>query len=425
MGKLSFFTLFIEKVAFYMGLCYCAFTIEEGAFFKMEYITTKEAAIKWNISTSRITLLANEGRIPGAYRLGKSWLIPASATKPEPRKANHTGLDINEADDFSFPLYHFRPDWSYIKENVLSEQQQRLLMAETAVLECRFSDAYPILEELLKSSDDIVIEIGCLWNAGICCIGLNKPDDFTRFFLRLQMLLSEDFPHHNDLMVIYDSLNTYVETIDSATNSDSFNTDIHEHAIPLACLHNGYVLLAREAVNPGSADTTLMELNLRFLNNTSAVVAIEMMHCHLLGIYFLRQDMNEAEKHAKAVLKMAFENKYYYPLVMYYRFYAEVFSPILELYPVDFQDHCHSLISEYEKNNDAFFSFFNEYSLFAKLTKAEYSYAQGVFMGLTNVLIADRLGVSQQTVKRRLAGIYDKLGVNSKKELVEYMYKYM
>lgn len=391
----------------------------------MEYITTKEASIKWGITTSRITLLANEGRIPGAYRLGKSWLIPASATKPEPRKANHTGIARKEADDFSFPLYHFRPDWSYIKESKLSDQKQHLLTAETAVLECRFSDAYPILEDILKSPEDIVTEIGSLWNTGICCIGLNKPDDFTRFFLRFQMLLSKDFPHHDDLKIIYDILNTYVETIDSATNDDSINTEIHEQAIPLACLQNGYVHLAKEAVNPGSADTTLMELNLRFLNNTSAVAAIEIMHCHLLDIYYLRQDMANAEKHAKAVIKIAFENKYYFPLVTYYRFNVEVFSPILELYPNDFRDHCYKLIAEYETNINAFFAFFNEHSIFAKLTKAEYPYAQGVFMRLTNVLIAEKLGVSQQTVKRRLTKIYEKLGVSTKRELAEYMYKYI
>ena len=391
----------------------------------MEYITTKEASIKWNISTSRITLLANEGRIPGAYRLGKSWLIPATANKPEPRKANHTGLAREEADDFFFPLYHFRSDWSYIRESKLSEQQKRLLTAETAVLECRFSDAYPILDEILKYPDDIFTEIGCLFNAGICCIGLDKPDDFTRFYMRLQMLLLKDFPHHDDLMVIYDTLKTFVDTLDSTSHSFAFNTDIHEQAIPLACLQIGYVHLANEAINPGSADTTLMELILRFLNNTSAVIAIEILHCHLLDIYLLRQNMDKAEKHAKAIVKIAFENKYFYPLVTYYRFNAEVFSPILETYPKDFRDHCYKLISEYEKNNDAFFAFFNEHSLFAKLTKAEYPYVQCVFMGFTNAVIAEKLGVSQQTVKRRLAGIYEKLGVSTKKELTEYIYKYM
>ena len=61
----------------------------------MEYITTKEASEKWGISTTRITILANQGRIPGAQRLGKSWLIPASATKPSTGRTCSFGMSLH------------------------------------------------------------------------------------------------------------------------------------------------------------------------------------------------------------------------------------------------------------------------------------------------------------------------------------------
>lgn len=86
----------------------------------MEYITTKEASAKWGISPTRITIPANEGRIPGAYRLGRRWLIPASATKPKEFKPSRSGANKIEPDTFSFPLYHLRPDWNSDKEAELS-----------------------------------------------------------------------------------------------------------------------------------------------------------------------------------------------------------------------------------------------------------------------------------------------------------------
>ena len=159
----------------------------------MEYISTKEAAAKWGISTTRITILANEGRIPGAKRIGRNWMIPASATKPVERKPHQSKVskdDTSEANDFSFPLYHFRADWNPMTKTQLSKQQQLLLTAETAVLECRFADAYPLLTSILNEPDDIVTEIGCLWNTGICCVAMNKSDEFSRIFLRLKLLLS-------------------------------------------------------------------------------------------------------------------------------------------------------------------------------------------------------------------------------------------
>lgn len=48
----------------------------------MEYITVKEIAQKWNISTRRVQILCSQGRIRGVYRFGKSWMIPADAPLP-------------------------------------------------------------------------------------------------------------------------------------------------------------------------------------------------------------------------------------------------------------------------------------------------------------------------------------------------------
>lgn len=45
-------------------------------------ITVKEAAIMWGITERRVTVLCKEGRIEGAYKKGRSWMIPADAEKP-------------------------------------------------------------------------------------------------------------------------------------------------------------------------------------------------------------------------------------------------------------------------------------------------------------------------------------------------------
>ena len=48
----------------------------------MEYMTTKEAVEKWNISERRIRQLLQDGRIEGAVKVGNSWNIPIDADKP-------------------------------------------------------------------------------------------------------------------------------------------------------------------------------------------------------------------------------------------------------------------------------------------------------------------------------------------------------
>lgn len=322
-------------------------------------------------------------------------------------------------------MYPFRPDWNTSKEAQLSEQQRDLLLAENAVLECRFTDAYPLLQSILSAPDDICIEISCLWNVGICCIALNKPDDFYKIFLRLQLLLSEDFPHRDDLTITLDILKTYVETISSAASNDDCNTDIHDQCLPLLYLKLGYENLTKEAMTPGSADTTLLKLGLRYLKTNNVTIAIEMLHCHLLGIYYLRQNMTAAENHAREVVRIAFENKLYFPLVTYFRYFIPALSPILEQYPEDFQNHCQKLISEYEKNFTAFLSSLNRYSVVSKLTNEDYPYIYAVLMDLSVNHIMDKFKVSKSTVNRRLAKIYKIFNVQNKKELKDYLHNYM
>lgn len=47
------------------------------------FMTVQQAAEKWDISDRRVRTLCNEGKIPGAYRDGKSWKIPIDAQKPD------------------------------------------------------------------------------------------------------------------------------------------------------------------------------------------------------------------------------------------------------------------------------------------------------------------------------------------------------
>ena len=48
----------------------------------VNYISIKEASEKWDISHSRIRLLCREGRIEGAIKIGRNWVIPSDTAKP-------------------------------------------------------------------------------------------------------------------------------------------------------------------------------------------------------------------------------------------------------------------------------------------------------------------------------------------------------
>lgn len=54
------------------------------------YITTQEAAQKWNISARQVQILCKNNRIEGAVQINRIWLIPANVSKPTtPININH------------------------------------------------------------------------------------------------------------------------------------------------------------------------------------------------------------------------------------------------------------------------------------------------------------------------------------------------
>lgn len=52
----------------------------------MDFITIKEAALKWQLSSRRVQVLCSQGRIDGAFKHGNAWFIPKEANKPEQKK---------------------------------------------------------------------------------------------------------------------------------------------------------------------------------------------------------------------------------------------------------------------------------------------------------------------------------------------------
>lgn len=60
----------------------------------MDYITAKEAAGKWGITDRMVLHYCVSGRIDGAMKMGKMWIIPNSAIKPQDKRYKNSGKTI-------------------------------------------------------------------------------------------------------------------------------------------------------------------------------------------------------------------------------------------------------------------------------------------------------------------------------------------
>ena len=50
---------------------------------RMEYLSITQTSEKWGLSKRRIQVLCQDGRLPGAMKVGSYWAIPIDAVKPK------------------------------------------------------------------------------------------------------------------------------------------------------------------------------------------------------------------------------------------------------------------------------------------------------------------------------------------------------
>ena len=66
----------------------------------MEFITVKEAAEKWGVGVRRVQILCAQDRVKGAYRFGKSWMIPQNAVLPNAYRTEEEKLPMPRRSPF-------------------------------------------------------------------------------------------------------------------------------------------------------------------------------------------------------------------------------------------------------------------------------------------------------------------------------------
>ena len=143
----------------------------------MEYLKICEVAEKWGISQRRLQILCANGKIEGAKRFGRAWMIPDSAKKPlDGRTKASRGLgDTDSEGDVSLPrntpflhmtnLYN-EPGCAnnVFRELAYYPEAQILFSAEVAYLRGEIDKVYDIATYLLHKHSGyyVVLSAGML-----------------------------------------------------------------------------------------------------------------------------------------------------------------------------------------------------------------------------------------------------------------------
>ena len=140
----------------------------------MNFITAKDAAQEWGVSIRRVQILCNQERIKGAYRFGKSWMIPSTAVLPNARrKDEEPTLPMPRKSPFldMTNLYHKAGDADACIEMLINQPEAHaLLEAQLAYRRGEIEKVYEQARYFLQSHSGFYAVLGGAMLLAQCAI---------------------------------------------------------------------------------------------------------------------------------------------------------------------------------------------------------------------------------------------------------------
>ena len=161
------------------------------------YLSVREAAEKWGVSERRINQYCSEGRIPGAEKIGKSWVIPADADKPgDPRKrknqsVSHKTPNVPELFPGFMPLLNTRFEPGRCMETIEKMKagpKKDIAMAEYRYFSGQAEKAMQDTEVYLTSTDG-AIRLSACWIFAYSCLTAGRIDHARHALQEIQNTL--------------------------------------------------------------------------------------------------------------------------------------------------------------------------------------------------------------------------------------------
>jgi len=382
------------------------------------FLSTKDHSEKWGISQSRVLRLAESGRIKGAVLFGNNWMFPADAKKPADGRTREGKSGIQQDSAFRFPLFLNPGDVARIDS--LSQEERLLMQGQKAFHACLIEEAKRILSPLSDNAKNRYVRIAALVQCCYIAIYENDPE-YDIILWRLKFELSQDFPYKKEMMLL-----NYLFEVDYGYYGsilDDFSVDSDYVYHPTAF----YVLLLITLIPIEAGDLSLLsrirydtyEALCQQMEREGHFFEAQQLHFLLLIVYQLQGNDEGSAFHIRRGLTLAMEYDFIFSAAFYRGYYLGQFDRVLEEFPRDFADRIRSSGELLHQRFMQFTESRQNPSFLGFLSDQEFEFAFLASQGYTNREIANRLNISEKTVSRKYSEIYDKLGITSKKALIE------
>lgn len=395
----------------------------------MKFETATQTAQRLGVTVRAVQKWAKDGKIVGAQKVGRDWIIPLGATILPKHSKEQIGSIENALLDTPYPLfqipYTVGEDIAYVKR-ISDTDKRNLRLAQMYYFMGELDKTIQITEPYL-TSDDVSLRISCAMFyafANLCGDHIYK----TRFaadiiYREIEKLdLDDEQSFEQNALVIFAAVVLKTQLHIPFENIPLIEGHIKymsEGLKMMACYLSAYkaYLSGDYERSIGIAQTAV--------NCTVNHYPVCLMYCYIICaidyINLLKTD--KAHEYIQKAWEIAHKHKFFMPFVEHYSLFQGLLESNFKKSHSKDYDNILALVRKYNTGWYTVYNARNKGSVTFELTPTEFTIAMLYSRGWRAKEIAAHIHISERTVSNYIQIIYEKLNVNSRKALENYLLK--
>ncbi len=388
----------------------------------MNFETAQKAAKRLGVTVRAIQKWAKEGKIPYSHKVGRDWMIPTDAVSPG-KKRPAEKKTISSA---TYPLTRFYVGGSideYIS-SLVSKDEKSMARCEYLYMIGELQESEKVTAAFLTSSDEGVRTMSALYSIFLN-LSMGNLDKSGHASEIIKGFLEKSLEEENESYVAVGILSVLAAKlalhlpIGEIPKMSEYVKYLDKGLRAFGCYLIAYdeYLEKRYEKSLGVSETAL------YLCEDNYVVGKIYLHIVSAMSYINLFDTESAKAHIEKAYDLASPVGIIMPFVEHYNLLGGLLENTLKL---EHTEYYNKILETSKQYNSSWIEIYNQNvdtPVADNLTNIEFTIAMLYSRNWRVKEIASHLHLSERTVTNYISYIYDKLHINSKKELEKYMFK--
>lgn len=402
----------------------------------MEYLKIAEIAKKWGLSERGVQALCAQGKIEGASRFGRSWMIPKDAVKPVDgrtkagRKLTNENMPLPRKTPFLYmtDLYHTPGTADSVGESLTyNHEAQVLFEAEVAYSRGDIDKVYESANYLLGKHSGFYAVLSAGMLLAMCAVWKGDINMWRRAKVHIAEAPAKNDNDRDVMQLAISAVDIMLYSVQSFPKWFQIGCfePLHKDAYPAAKVYYAKFLYAiayavatgtlklqgAEGLYVMSSLPYTLEPMICWANEKNTVMSEIYLRLTCAAVYHNCGRDDQAIRHIDKALTLALPDKFYGVLAEYCRALDSLMEKRLSLIDEDAWNEVKKLYKVYNEGWSKLSGTVRGKTILTTLSAKEREVAKLAAFKMSNQEIADSLNMTLPIVKQAIRIISEKSGL--------------